>query len=52
VGYVLFDGDFRRRSGGRKRRGSGDPDLRGIASGAKRSAVLDVGAAFITGMFH
>jgi len=52
VGCVLLDCDFRRRSCGRERFGSGDSNLRGITSGAERSAVLDACATFITRMFH
>jgi hypothetical protein len=48
----MFDGNFWRGRSGRKQIGSGDPNLRSIASAAERSAVFDAGAASVTWMFH
>jgi len=52
VRCVLFDSGFRSGSNRRERCGSGDANLRCVASGAEWSAVLDACAAFIAGMFH
>jgi hypothetical protein len=52
VGRIVLDCGFWGCCSGRKRFGSGDPNLGGTAAGAERRAVLDAGAAFITRMFH
>jgi hypothetical protein len=52
VNLVLLDCNLLRSSSRHEGFRSGNPNLRGITSGAERSAVFDVCSTFVARMFH